>query len=90
MIYSFISLPTVRDDDNNMVCYSGSLLQTFKITEDPQVLYTEPLPGDAKMHEVLLSASMSCQTNLRVTSPVLVRDSFPLIINVPDDRLTLL
>ena len=56
VIDSFIRLPTVRDDDPNIVCYNGSLMQTVKISEHPQVLYTEPLPGDAQMHEVLLNA----------------------------------
>lgn len=70
VIYIYISLPTARDDDPNIVCYNGSLMQTVKIGEYPQVLYTEPLPGDAKMHEVLLNAFtvMSNQFSGYVTS----------------------
>lgn len=33
VINSFISLPTVRDDDPDMVCYNGSIMQIVKITE---------------------------------------------------------
>lgn len=77
VINSFISLPTVRDDDPDMVCYNGSLMQIFTITERPQVLYTVPLPGDSKMHEVLLNAfsAMSNQFAGYVTS---LKQSFPL------------
>lgn len=73
VINSFISLPTVRNDDPDMVCDNGSLMQIVKITKCLQVLYTEPLPGDSQMHESCSTPLVSCQTSLRGMLPVLSR-----------------
>lgn len=70
VFHSFISLPVFRDDDPSMVCYNGSLMQTVQKSAYPRVLYTEPLPGDPELHEVLLSAftDMSSQFESYITS----------------------
>lgn len=76
-INSFVSLPTVRDDDPGMVCYNGSLMQIVRGTECLQVLYTEPLPGDSNMHEVLLNA-FSVMSNQFVSYVTSLKQSVPL------------